>query len=112
MERLIDDRLVSLLCSTGYLPPRNEEEHLFFEQMYEDFEVDTKGWHVDVDAILNGFCSLNRAEEVLMVADGCDPEIEYSNNNLSMAARNFENLPKDVIAKILSQHKKQDDNNE
>ena len=26
-----------MLCSTGYLPPRNDEELMFFNQMYEGY---------------------------------------------------------------------------
>ena len=45
-----------MLGATGYLPPRSEEEHLFFEQMYEDYVPKTKGMHVNVDNIVTCKC--------------------------------------------------------
>ena len=45
-----------LLCSTGYLPPRNEEELDFFDEMYDDYKSRIVNCHVDVDMILRGAC--------------------------------------------------------
>ena len=45
-----------LLCSTGYLPPRNEEELDFFDEMYDDYNSRIVNRHVDVDMILRGAC--------------------------------------------------------
>ena len=40
--------LDKILSSSGYLPPRNEEEMTAFEKIYSKIEVD-KYYHVDVD---------------------------------------------------------------
>ena len=48
------EKLISRLCSTGYLPPRNEEEQIKFEELYKDYQPKLKDKHVDIDAIING----------------------------------------------------------
>ena len=93
-ESIID----KILCSTGYLPPRNEKEMEAFEKEYSRVAVD-RNFHVDVDSITNGICHV-RSQERPMAVSG-----QFSCNDLRMAARNFGNLPEDVIEKIKSQHK-------
>ena len=51
MKDLIIEEWDVLLCSTGYLPPRNEEELDFFDEMYEDYKSRIVNCHVDVDMI-------------------------------------------------------------
>lgn len=97
-----------LLCSTGYLPPRNEEELDFFDEMYEDYQSRIENQHVDVDMILRTACHVvtdyryvesNHILEQAKVAE--DIRHEYS-----MAARNFDKLPKDILEKMRRQHNK------
>ena len=97
-----------LLCSTGYLPPRNEEELDFFDEMYDDYKSRIVNCHVDVDMILRGACHVvtdyryvesNNILGQTKVAE--DVKHEYS-----MAARNFDKLPKDVLEKMRRQHNK------
>ena len=38
MKDLTIDELEIMLEATGYLPPSNEDELAFFDQMYEDME--------------------------------------------------------------------------
>ena len=98
-----------MLGAMGYLPPRSEEEHSFFEQMYEDYVPKTKGTHVDVDDIVNGKCNLYEMEnhnEISLVAEDSP---KYNKMNHSMAARNFDKLPQSVIDKIRNQHKPRKD---
>ena len=96
-----------MLCSTGYLPPRNEDELMFFEQMYENYNSKLKDKHVDVESIVNGVCRVvshynfdmdNNNKTFSMVAE--EPDSPYS-----MAARNFDKLPKDILEKMKKQHK-------
>ena len=96
-----------MLCSTGYLPPRNEDELMFFEQMYENYNSRLKDRHVDVESIVNGVCRVvsrynfdmdNKNKMFSMVADETDC-------SYSMAARNLDNLPKDILEKMKKQHK-------
>ena len=93
-ESIID----KMLSSTGYLPPRNEEEMNAFERIYSNVEVD-ESFHVDVDRIVNEGCH-NKTRVVPMTSTG-----KLLQNDLHMAARNFGNLPEDVIEKLKKQHK-------
>ena len=77
-ESIID----KILSSSGYLPPRNEEEMTAFEKIYSKIEVD-KDFHVDVDNIVNGGCQYE--PRVLPLAISGD----FSQDDLRMAARNF-----------------------
>lgn len=98
-ESIID----KILCSTGYLPPRNEDEMTIFEKEYKKVTLKTN-FHVDVDQIVNGGCMVK-------------PIVRHYNggatsSDIRLAARNFEALPKDVIDKIKKQHKGEDDKGE
>lgn len=97
-ESIID----MILSSSGYLPPRNEEEMTAFEKIYSKIEVD-KDFHVDVDNIVNGSCQ--HEPKVIPLASSGD----FSQDDLSMAARNFGKLPSEVIEKIKKQHKEDGD---
>ena len=93
-ESIID----KMLSSTGYLPPRNEEEMTAFEIIYSKVEVD-ENFHVDVDSIVKGGCQY-KPKVVSVASSG-----RSTQNDLRMAARNFGNLPADVIEKLKKQHK-------
>lgn len=98
-----------MLCSTGYLPPRNDEELMFFNQMYEGYKPRIANRHVDVDAIINGKCNLVPSS----VTDDYIPLIvcaaeTVNDNQYSMAARNYEKLPKKILDKMKNQHKPKD----
>lgn len=97
-----DSIIDMILSSAGYLPPRNEEEMAVFEKIYSKVEIDVS-FHVDVDRIVNGSCQYN-------------PKIvprtssrNFTQSDLRMAARNFGNLPQDVIEKLKKQHKEYGD---
>lgn len=95
MKESISDRL---LCSSGYLPPRNEEEMTAFQEIYSKIEVD-KNFHVDVDSIVNGGC---RYEPRVIQTTNTGSVLQ---DDLRMAARNFDKLPGEVIEKLKKQHK-------
>lgn len=90
------DIINKILHSTGYLPPRNEEEMLSFESFYSKVEVD-KSFHVDVDSIVNGKCRYNPS--AIKHLDG-----GIAVEDRRMAARNYESIPSDIIEKIKKQH--------
>lgn len=97
-----------LLCSTGYLPPRNEEELDFFNEMYDDYKSRIVNRHVDVDMILRGACHVvtdYRYVESCHIL-GRAQVAEDIKHEYSMAARNFDKLPKDVLDKMKRQHNK------
>lgn len=96
-ENIID----KILSSSGYLPPRNEEEMSAFEKIYSKVEVD-ESFHVDVDSIVNGTCHYK--PKVYPISSGKSKMSQY---DIRAAARNFEGMPKDVIEKLKKQH--QDD---
>ena len=52
MKESIVDKILS---STGYLPPRNEEEMEAFEKIYSKVVID-ESFHVDVESIFSGSC--------------------------------------------------------
>ncbi len=99
-----DSIVNKVLCTTGYLPPRNEEEMMAFEKLYSQKAV-KKDFHVDVDSIVNGGCRVRPLEGLM--GSGT-----FSSSDMLMAARNYENLPKEIIDKIKKQHKKEDDKGE
>ncbi len=96
-ENIVD----KVLCSEGYLPPRNEEEMIAFEKVYSQKTV-REDFHVDVERIVNGKCSLRPMVKPLSSGT-------LSSSDIKMAARNYEKLPKEVIDKIKKQHKDKDD---
>jgi hypothetical protein len=102
MKESIIDRL---LCSIGYLPPRNEEEMVAFENIYSKVEVD-ENFHVDVDGIVNGGCQY-KAKVVTLTGRN-----DFSQDDLRMVARNFEGMPKGLVEKLKNQHKDDDDKGE
>lgn len=91
MKDLTIDELEIMLEATGYLPPSNEDELAFFDQMYEDYKPRTADRHVDVEAIVNGRCRI--------VSDSSSNSdiSERVDNRYSMAARNYSKLPKNVL---------------
>ena len=97
----------TMLCATGYIPPRVEDELVFFQQMYQDYKCHIADRHVDVDSIINGLCpivesSKNSNAQVCRM-DYNTPK-PTGNNRYSMAARNYEKLPRDIIEKMKGQH--------
>lgn len=102
MEKI--EELYNHLCSDGFLPPRNEEELLETEKRMVGYQFQNDDRHVDVQAIIKGvsceIVSMKRYDDG-MVAEP-----------LGMAARNFENLPPEIIDKIKKQHLKNDKDSE
>ena len=110
MKDLTIDELNVLLCSMGYLPSRNEEELLFFDEMYESYKSRLEERCVDIDMILNGSCHIVKEYHFVdnsyilsssKVAEDIKPAY-------SMAARNFDKLPKEVLDRMRQQHKLND----
>ena len=111
MKDLSINEMEIMLCSTGYIPPRNEEELLFFNELYENYDSRIKNRHVDIEAIFNG---LNCVVSNYIYVDkqssrDCKMVAEDENHEYSMAARNYGRLPKGIIAKMRNQHKSKDD---
>lgn len=100
------EELYSLLCSNGYLPPRNEEELLEQERKNVGYIFETAGMHIDSRAIALGDCCRVKNYTVY------DDEYDIVAEPLGMAARNFDKMSKDVVCKILKQHHKDIDNEE
>lgn len=103
-----------LLCSTGYLPPRNEEELTFFDELYENYKSRLDGKHVDVDAILNGTCRFVSNSSCNDSINSFDilKDTNSADNKYSMAARNYRKLPKDILDKMRRQHNQDGDYDE
>lgn len=109
MKLLSLEELDIMLCSTGYLPPRTEDELLFFNELYEDYQPHIIDRNVDVESILNGTCRIvsnygtNHETEW-----GASLVAEQDTNHYSMAARNFDKLPEDILDKMKKQHRLKD----
>ena len=99
-----DSIIDKILCSTGYLPPRNEEEMTAFEKIYSKVTVKSD-FRVDVDQIVNGGC---RVKPIVRHFESGNASLV----NVHLAARNLEALPKDVVEKIKKQHKGKDNEGE
>ena len=103
MKHLNKEQLTFMLCATGYIPPRTEEEQIFFEQMYEDYSPKLKDRHVDVDAIITGHCRFMSVDDLRSNLEGRNESIKL-NHAAHMAARNLHTLKKEVLEKIQKQH--------
>lgn len=87
----------ALLSSSGYLPPRNEEELCQFDELYKDYQPVNAGRHIDIPSIIKGTCQC-RSIKVPGEEDNTSEE------DIDVAARNYDSLPKSVIDKIRKQH--------
>jgi hypothetical protein len=111
MKDLCVEEFEAMLCSTGYLPPRNEDELDFFNQLYEGYMSRIEDRHVDIDTIVNGKCrvismsSISYEEQTNL----CSKVSDDADGRYSMAARNYMNLPNNILEKMKKQHKPQDD---
>ena len=95
------------LCSTGFLFPTKNAHIERFDKLYSDFDFKLKDAKIDVDAIINGTL---RKKTVLKLDDDFK-DIDFS--DLKMAARKgIEDLPKDIVDKMYSKHRKKSDDKE
>ena len=95
------EELYNLLCSDGFLPPRNEEELLETEKRIADYQLKNDNKHVDAKAIISGVsCNIINMKSF---------DDHFVSHPFGMAARNFENLPQGIINKIKTQHQEKDD---
>lgn len=106
MKDLSIEEFEVLLCSTGYLPPRNEDELSFFSEMYCDYKSRLEDRYVDIEAILNGSCKMegNTSHGEERYTDNHSCFVENTSNTYSMAARNYSKLPDGVLDKMRKQH--------
>lgn len=106
MKDLSIEEFEVLLCSTGYLPPRNEDELAFFSEMYCDYKSRLEDRHVDIEAILNGSCKMEEKDSYgeEWYTDNHSSFSEKTSNIYSMAARNYSKLPVGVLDKMRKQH--------
>ena len=110
MKDLSIEELEVMLCSNGYLPPRDEDELDFFNQMYEGQKTRIEDIGVDIDSIVNGTCSIVSSRGYEMQDDEFSHSFvaEILDIKYSMAARNFDKLPKDIFERMKRQHKPKD----
>lgn len=90
-----------ILCTSGYLPPRDENEAIEFEKVYANLVV-RDNFHIDVDNIVKGVCPIKPITRNF-------GRITAGSQDMRIAARNFESLPKELVEKIKNQHTKEDD---
>ena len=53
--------IADLLCSTGYLPPRNEKDLERFDRIYKGQTFEIESYRIDSDAIFDRVASENQA---------------------------------------------------
>lgn len=106
MKDLSLEEFEVLLCSTGYLPPRNEDELMFFNQMYEGYESKLADRHVDVESIFSGSCRVVSGYALDYDELKSSTQIAAEEHTIySMAARNYGKLPEEILKKMKNQHK-------
>lgn len=96
MEQM--EEIINLMCCSGFLPPRNEDELLETEKRMDGFQFKNTDRHVNTQAIIDGISCEVVGIKKFNEGFAVDP--------FGMAARNFETLPKSIIEKIKSKHKK------
>lgn len=53
-SKCLDDKSIAdVLCSAGYLPPRNVQDIERFERIYAGRSFETEGYSIDTDAIFD-----------------------------------------------------------
>ena len=58
------ETIADLLCSTGYLPPRNEKDLERFDSIYKGQTYDLESYRIDSDAIFDRVASGNLARNI------------------------------------------------
>ena len=114
MKNLSIKEMEKMMCSTGYLPPRNEDELLFFNQMYADYKSRIEDRHIDINSIFDGTCRVisSSVYDLELLDKSSQMVADVSDNNYSMAARNYDKLPKEILEKMKTQHKPKEDNDD
>ncbi|BCS85746.1 hypothetical protein prwr041_16390 [Prevotella herbatica] len=92
-----------MLCTSGYLPPRNEYELYETEKHNTSYKLRNSDRRVDVEKIIKKSCSCSIS---YMHADDSSMVTEPIRR---AAARNLESLPQNIIKKIKSQHSSKND---
>lgn len=101
------DALDQYYCSMGFLFPTNERQLDLFDKIYSDYNFALKDFILDIDAIVNGKLKKNKLEIDSFSVDFSEIE------ELRMAARKgSEELPQDIIDKMLSKHKRKSNDKE
>ncbi len=101
------DVLDHYYCSMGFLFPTNEEQLDLFDKIYGDYNFLLKDFTLDIDAIVNGNLKKKNFKIDPFINDLKDIE------ELKMVARKgVQDLPQDVIDKMLSKHKKKPNDKE
>lgn len=100
IQKIPLEHLDDWFASTGFLYPVNEIQLKRFNKLYEDFDFKLKDKRIDVDSIINGY--IKRSTIVFPWKE--DDNIEEDFETLRMAARKGQNVPKDIIAKMLKKH--------
>ena len=56
--------IADLLCSTGYLPPRNEKDLERFDSLYKGHTFELESYRIDSDAIFDSAAGGNTARNI------------------------------------------------
>jgi len=93
-KHITPENITEWLCSTGFLMPRNEIELERFEKLYGDIDFGLTGREIDPDKIIDGTFE---HKKIVKIPD------ELKQDEVSayrMAARNGNQLPKNILDKI------------
>ena len=94
----------ALLCSTGYLFPRNENELDELEKSFEIFDFKLKGFKINPDEIINGNFTLSRNNPFIESKEKMNDIKE-----LRIAARKGETkIPNSVLEKMKKKHRNEE----
>lgn len=101
---LVDqNNLDSVLRSTGYLIPKNQEELENFELLYDNFDSKLKDIVINITEITRG--NVCQQGKIVSMTSPLSEDI----SELKMAARKGENsIPKEILDKMVRKHKNGD----
>ena len=95
-----EDNFAEWAASTGNMFPRNPIELKRFEKLYADYEYKLSEECVDPFAIING--DFERKSKIIKLDSAEKP------NDISIAARNLDDLPDHIIQKLKRKHNGQE----
>lgn len=104
------ENLDDCLMYTGYMLPENERQLDNFNKLYEDYNFELNNAKINVEAIINGnlSCSIKKAIILDFREENEDTEIA----SLRMVARKGEEIPQDIIDKMIKKHRSEDNDKE
>ena len=94
-----DMSVADVLCSAGYLPPRNERDIERFERIYACRSFETENYHIDSDAIFDRV----RGASEKKVRKMRPMNTIYERPGMLLVAENISKSQDDTVPELLNQ---------